>query len=159
SQSEFTRNSGRCRACVSAYNKEYQAKNKLSIKKQRKQYYDDNRDVLLDAHRTYYAENAEALCAQKREYYEEHTEEILIRNRIYYENNKDDVLEYHREYHQIRKDTDPTYRLRKTFSTIIYYSLKNKSSTKNDSSCLTFLPYTMQELREHLEAQFESWMN
>lgn len=43
-------------------------------------------------------------------------------------------------------------------SNIVYY-LKQQKSNKNGQSMLHFLPYSIKELVEHLEKQFEPWMN
>ena len=49
---------------------------------------------------------------------------------------------------------DPLVRLRHNVSAAIRDSLKYKSN----KSIFDYLPYTFQELKEHLESQFESWM-
>lgn len=47
---------------------------------------------------------------------------------------------------------------RKSVSSAIRSMLKENDAIK-PASCLKYLPYTMQELREHLEILFEPWMN
>lgn len=54
---------------------------------------------------------------------------------------------------------DPAFRLRKMLKNSIYVALKRNKSTKNNLSILKHLPYSMEELKQHLESQFESWMN
>jgi hypothetical protein len=61
-------------------------------------------------------------------------------------------------YDRGRKQRDPAYRLRTLISTSIYKALKNTNSSKNGVSCLQYLPYSLQELKDHLEKQFETWM-
>src|SRR5208282_547661 len=86
----------------------------------------------------------------------------------YYENNKDKrklfltenkkSLNYKRRVRtKIKYDNDPNFRLRKLVSGSVLQSLFTKGSSKN-GSVLEYLPYTIQELKEHLEKQFESWM-
>lgn len=58
---------------------------------------------------------------------------------------------------QLRKE-DPHYALRKSISFSVWKWLKNNGTSKNGESCLKYLPYTMEELRAHLEALFEPWM-
>lgn len=50
-------------------------------------------------------------------------------------------------------------KIRKTISNKILFVLKIQKSSKLGESCLKYLPYTIQELKQHLEKQFEPWMN
>jgi hypothetical protein len=59
-----------------------------------------------------------------------------------------------------KKYTDPIARkISRHVSNFIRCGLKKKSSNKNGVSCRKYLPYSFQELREHLEKQFEPWMS
>lgn len=72
-------------------------------------------------------------------------------------NNTEKVKEYQRLYRQeYRKKMAPAAKLRKNVSRVIGRAL---SSGKNGDSCTKYLPYSFQELKEHLEKQFEPWMN
>lgn len=57
-----------------------------------------------------------------------------------------------------KRATDPSHKLRRNISWAIWYQLKNNKSGKNNASCLKYLDYDMQALKDHLENQFESWM-
>jgi hypothetical protein len=73
------------------------------------------------------------------------------------EQNPDKYREYQRLYRQqYRKRLSPSSKIRKNVSRVIGRAL---SSGKNGKSCTQYLPYSFQELKEHLEKQFESWMN
>jgi len=48
--------------------------------------------------------------------------------------------------------------LRKSISQAIKVQLEKSLSSKDGASCLAFLPYTILELRQHLESLFEPWM-
>lgn len=41
---------------------------------------------------------------------------------------------------------------------MVYVALKKNNSNKNSISVLKFLPYSIKELKIHLENQFEHWM-
>jgi hypothetical protein len=60
-------------------------------------------------------------------------------------------------YLKERRKIDPVFKLRVDVSTLIRRSLKSNNSSKV-SSILDYLPYSIQELREHLEKQFKPWM-
>ena len=56
------------------------------------------------------------------------------------------------------RQNDPSFKIRSSLSYAIWYSLKYNNTSKNGKSCLDYLPYTLDQLKEHLEAQFEPWM-
>ncbi len=71
----------------------------------------------------------------------------------YRQNNKDKL---NKAYNDKIKN-EPVFRLRKIVSGSITKQLKLQNSSK-DKSCLLSLDYTIEELRNHLQAQFEPWM-
>lgn len=92
-----------------------------------------------------YLKNRKLILAQAKKYREK--EENKKRYRIYC-----------RSYNKNRKKTDPHYKLRCSFSTVIGNALRKRGSFK-DESIIKILNYTIEDLRKHLEAQFEPWMN
>lgn len=96
------------------------------------------------------------------------------RSKLYYQNNKDKKKEYDKQYYSLNKskiinkhkiynknkrNIDATYALRTIVSSTINKALLKNKSNKNGQSCLKYLPYSIQELKQHLERQFDSWMN
>jgi DNA-binding transcriptional regulator YhcF (GntR family) len=84
----------------------------------------------------------------------------------HYQNNKHKWQEYRKSHKdQINKkcrdraNKDPNFKLRKQFSVNINSCLRKKNLTKKSISCIKFLPYSIGELKFHLESQFEPWMN
>ncbi len=63
-----------------------------------------------------------------------------------------------RKYYN-RKRQDITFRLRQSVSTAVSRALRMANSSKKGCSCLRYLPFTIQQLKEHLELRFESWMS
>lgn len=63
------------------------------------------------------------------------------------------------KYNRNRRKSDVNFKLRGAISTKIYNCLKKRDGNKNNLSCLKFLNYTIAELKQHLESQFEPWMN
>lgn len=57
------------------------------------------------------------------------------------------------------KRTDPCVVLRENISRSIKYALKTRGLSKNRHALENFLPYSIQELKDHLEKQFEPWMS
>ncbi len=71
---------------------------------------------------------------------------------------KDSIRLARRKYQINRRKSDPVYRMRKYISTQIYSALR-KQKSKKDTSIMNYLPYSINDLKSHLESQFESWMN
>ena len=60
--------------------------------------------------------------------------------------------------HKKKRKEDINYKIRMNLSNSIRSYLRNNYSSKNGNSCLQYLPYTIDELKKHLEIQFEWWM-
>ena len=58
-----------------------------------------------------------------------------------------------------RYQTDSCYKLKSCISALIRNGLKKNCGSKRGSSILSKLPYSMQELKQHIESLFEPWMN
>ena len=106
------------------------------------------KDLVVDRIRK---ENKEKWQEYDRRSYEKNKEEIAVRKRIHYQENKPKIREYNKQkYH-----TDSCYKLRKNVSTSIRGSLKGG---KGGQSFLPYVDWTIEELEDHLESQFETWM-
>ncbi len=95
----------------------------------------------------------ERVNARRKQLY--NTPEGKIKKQQYFITNKDKI--YQHRVNRIK--TDPVYKLRTKISQIIWVRLKNNNSSKHGESILKYLPYTIQELKDHLESLFEPWMN
>ena len=58
----------------------------------------------------------------------------------------------------IKKRKDPLVKLRKSISGFIYQGLKSVNLNKTPEGCMKYIDYTMEELKKHIENQFENWM-
>lgn len=76
----------------------------------------------------------------------------------YREDNKDKAKEYDKTYKKDRYREDILFRLNNNIRKLILYSLKNKSFVKLKRT-EDILGCTFEELKQHLELQFEPWMN
>jgi hypothetical protein len=87
-----------------------------------------------------------------KEYRKNNKEKIKQNWNNYVKNNKEKVKIVRDRYLSKKAEKDPSYKLRKI---LIFKILKNiKTNTEFDS-----MPYTIEELRLHLEFLFEPWMN
>jgi hypothetical protein len=160
-----------------AYDKQYYQKNKKPIyeankplfKKKNAKYYQENKEEIKDRVREYVVENADKVKEVRKQYYEENKEVILEKQGIYYKTNFDRIRlvkeayrithkEERNKNHKIRYDTEPAYKLRMNLSTAIFGFLKKIGSSKNNISIMKYIPYSIEDLKIHIEKQFESWM-
>lgn len=117
--------------------------------------------------------NKNASKLARRKLYANNKDKIIAVNTVYYNNNKDKKKKYDKEYYLLNKDKrmaqsllnhkrrmkeDPAYRIRNIISVSIGKFLKKQGSSKRDESILQHMDYSIQELKEHLEKQFEPWM-
>jgi hypothetical protein len=77
----------------------------------------------------------------------------------YYKKNAFELRSRQKTYENKKYVEDPLYRMRKIISASITKSLKSRNLSKKKNSFLDYVNFSMQELKEHLEKQFEPWMN
>jgi hypothetical protein len=156
--------------CRKLYNDAYYQDNKDKILEYGKNYYSINKDDKIEYQKAYAEEHREEKSLYNKEYRETHAEELAAYNKEYALNNQEEISEYkkqyrednkeyftryHAKYMKDRRSTDITFKLRSDVSCLIWHSLKGK---KDNQSCITSLSYTIGQLKEHLEHQFEPWM-
>ena len=124
-----------------------------------------NKDKVREARKRYCRKYPEKIKAEnkvfkeknpnyKKEYYQAHKKEA----REWWENRSEEQkkakAEYNRKWKNDRYANNVGYKLRCIISTAVRRSLLNEK----DDSIKNLLGYSIQELKEHLEAQFEDWM-
>jgi hypothetical protein len=65
--------------------------------------------------------------------------------------------EYNREYMRNRRQ-DPCFRIRHNVSRQVHHALLREHGSKRGKSTFAHLPYTPEQLKEHLQAQFDEHM-
>lgn len=128
------------------YNKKYYQENKHKWKRYSKSNRDSNKEKIKEYQEKYRISNSEALKE-----YRKNNKEYMV---LYREHNKDQINKTHNIYIKTRSKNDLAFKLRCNFSS----KIRKQIFLKNGNSILKFLPYTIQELKLHLEKQFESWM-
>lgn len=106
------------------------AKNRASKARHRKQ--------LNDAQKVYYRKNKKKIAEYDSKYYLENRDHIIARV------TKNTYL---------RRKTDPIFKLKTRISTSIANAI-----SKNGKTTFSILPYTLLDLKNHLEKKFEPWM-
>jgi hypothetical protein len=129
-----------CKECRKVESSNYLKDNKEQISVRKSEHYRDNKQAYSEKNKAYYIDNRQTIIDKTSKYRQNHKNERNLQE-------------------QIRYNKDNAYRLRKLVSSTVLKALKNIGSSKNGSSILKHLPYTIQELKDHLEEQFEPWMS
>lgn len=123
-----------------AYNKNYN-----------KKYYQDNKEYLKECQRKYYQDNKEHYYEYEKERSKrpERIEYTNQHNRKYRQENLEKLREWDKQRHEQNK-------LSRNFSTAIYIALRGNKAGQHWED---LVPYNLQQLKEHLEKQFDESMN
>ena len=148
-----------------AKDKAYYEANKEGIAAKRKQYYEDNKERLKE----YREANKEERAAYKKAYYEANKEKLAAKQKVYDEANKEEkaakTKAYNarpetkakkREWANKRNAESPGRRIHNSVSRQIRKALGKGG--KNGRKTFEILGYTVQDLMDHIEAQWEPWM-
>ena len=101
-----------------------------------------------------YQNNREKILEYRKQYNQEHKEEKSKYDKQYKKEHKEEINEYQKN----RYHNDPAFALRDIISVQVRNMLKSNGGSKAGESILQYLPYTKEELVEHLEKQFEPGM-
>lgn len=108
----------------------------------------------------YYKENKDKWVTQNKSWYENNKEKKQALNKAYREANKgrDKNKEKINQWFKDRKQADPLFKLKQNIKSSIAQSfLKNKLSKNTPTTQI--LGCSFEELKTHIESQFEPWMN
>jgi hypothetical protein len=164
--SAFPKGRKKCKNCYNKLAREVRAskpKRKKQtpeeIKTRRKKHYNENREKILKQRKEYRENNKEICAKSARKSYYKYKSERLAYHKEYRRKNKEKIIQRRRKYEAKQMKENPLFRIRKHLRNAIYCALIRNDSTKNNLSILKYLPYTIEDLKQHLEKQFESWMN
>lgn len=131
--------------------------NKVKEKEYNRIYHINNKEKISARHKKNYLKRYEK--KHKLKSYKPKTSFKISRDdknkyyHFYYLRNKKKKLSQAKTRHYYRLKTDPVYKLKNIISSSI-----NKILFKNGFSILQYLPYTIQQLKDHLQSLFEPWM-
>lgn len=134
-----------CRECCIENNRLWREGNRNSIKEYNKKYKEENKKNLSDENKK---RRLVDVAFRSKE---------IERSKKFKENNKDYITTYNRNYFNLRRKEDPIFKLHQTVSFSINKAIKRNGLKKN-GSIINYLPYTIEELKRHIESQFEPWM-
>jgi hypothetical protein len=130
---------------------------RFCIRLQNTNYYKNNKEKIISKVLVYAQEHAEIVSIYQKEYHKNNDKLARLKRDRYFAK-REEINAKTNEYQKARRKKDPAYKLRKYASRHIAFALKRSDSSKNGNSILQFIPYSFQELKVHLEKQFEPWM-
>lgn len=140
---------------VKEYNKKWREENLEKKKKSSKEWYRNNKEKVLSGAGIWAKENPEKRKRINKKYYEKNIVKIKEFHKEYAIKNKNKLNFYKRE----RMRNNLQVRFKSNIRCLIRQRLKKRLISKNGKSTFDFLPYTVNELKQHLENLFEPWMN
>lgn len=148
----------KCRMCMREVKREACARyRRNNLEKDRERHRNYNRtDHSKKRIAEWAKKNPEKTRAAQQKYYK--SDKGKINQQKYREINKEKYLLRCRLYAKKLRENEE-YKLRSNISHSVYFHLRKLNSSKNGSSISKYLPYTIKELKQHLESQFEPWMN
>ena len=139
------------------YDRKRNERIKEQIKERNKKYYEDNKENINSKKReymkTYYLINKEQFKKNDKKYSEQNKHKLMTYKKEYNVKNKDKK----NNYIKTRKSNDPLFKLSINIRITIQSSIKRKKFSKN-SKTFNILGCTFDELKTHIESQFEPWM-
>ena len=150
---------------IREYMRKYQEDNKEKLKVVRAEFYEKNKEVLKERNKKYEKKSQEFYIKKNKEYYAKNKERILLQKKEYNKNNRDKIKTYKQsvitrtlEHIRNRKKVDILFKLRCKMSGHITRHVRNINIIKRERT-IKIIGITYQGLKEHLESQWEPWMN
>jgi hypothetical protein len=143
-----------CRDCIKASTTKYRNANPDDGK----QHYLSKQEHYKKKSLDRYNSKKDIILKKQKEYSDKHQDAIKAYTKVWRSQNKDRVNEYHRE----RRRNNPCIKLANILRSKISTNVKKVSSTKDQSSLEIVGLASWEELKIHLESQFEdgmSWSN
>lgn len=166
--------SAKCIFCVSKQRKEFRENNKEKISERgniyylnnkeyiqeyKKEYRKNNAEMINEKYKIYYEENKEDLLLYQKEYREEHKEELSEQKKVYYKENKESIRKTKNIWYNNKIKTDPIFRFMKIISSRIRDMLNSQGNSKNGVSSKLKVPFTGEQLFNHIVSKFSDEEN
>lgn len=144
-----------CKLCKKEVNNKWRFNNKEKKRIIDAEYRKINRIKLRKKARKTYIRDKEKIDSRNKKWQTINKDKKTKSDKNWRDNNRDKI---NKQRLKKRNDT-PHLKIRHNVSSLILQRLKRCLSSKGGKSTFSFLPYTIDELKTHLEKQFEPWMS
>ena len=121
-------------------------------KEQRKKYKENKKEEILRQAKIYREKNKDRINLSRRGKYKESSLAYRI-------SNKEQIIKQKNIYKKNKRNNNLQFKIRENISASIRSAIKNAGSNKQSNSFLNYVDWNINDLKQHLEKQFESWMN
>ncbi len=154
----------RCKTCESEKRKQNRDKLRESQKKWREKNPDymkeySKKPEIIAYQKEYYKENSQIYKDRKKQWRKDNPEREAEARKKYQEENKDKINEYLRKWSKMKRDTDIHHKIKENTSRRIRYELNTLLKGKKTKRTTEYIGCTIEELKNHIEKQFNSLMN
>ena len=108
----------------------------------------------------YYHRNKEVISEKRKKQYNSDPsfrEKQSQRAKAHYKKNREKIIQSNVEYRRNRRQTDIEFRLKCIVSNAVWYAVTGQRGSKGGKT-FDELPYSAEQLKEHLETQFDEQM-
>lgn len=134
------------------YHSDLKIKNKIINRS--KKYYLDNKNLIKDKssklHKIYYQKNKKNISDRTKKYYQE--------NKEWYKAYQKEYEKIHPRKNRAKSPASIMQKIRSSISRSISKQIRKNGSHKCDS-IINYIDFSFNELKNHLESKFESWMH
>lgn len=149
--------SSKCKLCKSIHNKKKYQDNKEIILNKASEYREKNRSKIKESMREY---NSRPKVKEKmRNYRVKNRKELRQKEKEWRIKNPEKAKEISKRKRMISRINNPILKVRHNVSRAVNFALKREGASKAGQSTMDYLPYTLDDLKKHLESKFEPWMN
>jgi hypothetical protein len=136
----------RCKSCFKETHQQYDKKYYNNNKDLRKEYIDKNKVLIKEKRKEYNLKNKETISKYIKEYRKEYNKDKNLINKQY------------NEFMKKKRSINDLFKLKCNVRTLIRNGL-NKKGFKKQSKTENILGCSFEEFKQHIESQFEPWMN
>ena len=153
------------------YSKIYYQQHKDEYRKRSRKSYIKNREKIIQKGKTpqkrkymkeYYKKNKKKFDEVSKKNYQKNREKIIKKSKIWHNKNIERSRMNHNIWSKNKRETDIHFKIRGNISNAVWAKLVKCRGSIKDGKIAECLPYTIEELKQHLEKHFTrgmSWEN
>jgi hypothetical protein len=146
---------GSCKKCWSKKNKEYYKNNLEYFREKNKEWKESNPEKVKENQKRYYKNNLEKNKERSKKWAENNPEKVKEIRKKWVKNNPGKIKKIQKKCYK-KQSQNLSYKINRTIRNGIWKALKEN---KNGEHWENLVGYTLEDLKQHLEKQFEDWMN
>jgi hypothetical protein len=152
----YQKNKEKIQKRMKSYHKIWYQRNKRKRQQQIREWYQKNKGKVRQYHKEWYQKNKEKILQQCKSYYQKNRKKIQQLHGEYNQKNKTKIRQYKTTWQRHRRIINPKYRLNENIGSAISRCLVNKKAGRKWK---ILVDYSLEELIQHLERQFNIKMN